>query len=136
MVKTLHIKNDIGQLSLLNRFLEKSMREYGLDSAVFMNLKLAVEETVVNIISYAYPGKRGKKITIRLEQDINRLTVVITDTGIAFDPTGGKKPDISLPLEERPIGGLGTFLVKQMMTDVSYTRSGNKNILTMIKKID
>jgi anti-sigma regulatory factor (Ser/Thr protein kinase) len=136
MVKTLHIKNDIGQLSLLNRFLEESMREYGLDSAVFMNLKLAVEETVVNIISYAYPGKKKERITIRLKHDTGRLTVVITDTGIAFDPTNSKKPDISLPLEERPIGGLGTFLVRQMMTDVSYTRSDNKNILTMIKKID
>jgi anti-sigma regulatory factor (Ser/Thr protein kinase) len=136
MVKTLHIKNDIEQLNLLNQFLEESMREFGLDSAVFMNLKLATEEAVVNIISYAYPGKREERITIRLKHDISRLTVVITDTGIAFDPTGGKKPDISLSLEERPIGGLGTFLVRQMMTAVSYTRSGNKNILTMIKKID
>jgi anti-sigma regulatory factor (Ser/Thr protein kinase) len=134
MAKTLHIKNDIEQLSLLNQFLEESMREFGLDSAVFRNLKLATEEAVVNIISYAYPGKKEEKITICLERNINRLTVVITDTGIAFDPTGEEKPDISLPLEERPIGGLGTFLVGQMMTNVSYTRLGNKNILTMIKE--
>jgi anti-sigma regulatory factor (Ser/Thr protein kinase) len=136
MVKTLHIKNNIGQLSLLNQFLEESMQEPGPDSAAFMNLKLAIEETIVNIISYAYPGKKEESITIRLEHNANRLAVVITDTGIAFDPTGKKEPDISLPLEERPIGGLGTFLVRQLMTKVSYTRSGNKNILTMIKEID
>lgn len=127
----------MGQLSLLNQFLEESMQEYGLEGAARMNLKLAIEEAVVNIISYAYPGKKEENITVSLEHGINRLTVVITDAGIAFDPTDKKKdPDLSLPLEERPIGGLGTFLLRQLMTDVSYTRSGNKNILTMIKETD
>jgi anti-sigma regulatory factor (Ser/Thr protein kinase) len=101
-----------------------------------MNLKLAVEEAVVNIISYAYPGKEEESISVSLEHGINHLAVVITDTGIAFDPTGKKEPDLSLPLEERPIGGLGTFLLRQLMTNVSYTRLGNKNILTMIKETD
>lgn len=136
MVKTLHIKNDLEQLSLLNEFLEESMLEFGLDDAVFLNLKLAIEEAVVNIILYAYPGKKEKKIEIRLEYNMGRLAVIITDTGIAFDPTSKKEPDVSLPLEERPIGGLGTYLVKQLMTEVSYNRSGGKNILTMIKEID
>jgi anti-sigma regulatory factor (Ser/Thr protein kinase) len=135
MIKELHIKNDIKQLSLLDGFLKESIWEFGLDDVVFMNLKLAIEETVVNIISYAYPGKREERITICLEYSINRLVVVITDTGITFDPTSLKRPDISLPLEDRPIGGLGTFLVRQLMTNVSYTRMDNKNILTMIKEI-
>lgn len=136
MVKTINIKNNLGELKLLNEFLEQSMKAFGLDEAVFMNLKLAIEEAVVNIISYAYPGKTDKKINIRMKYSNKQLKVTLTDTGIPFDPTSKQEPDISLPLEERPIGGLGTFLLKQLMTDVSYTRLGNKNVLTMIKEMD
>lgn len=136
MRKSLTITNDIGQLVCLNEFLHRMAGEFELEESVVMNLKLAVEEAVVNIISYAYPGKKDEKIQIEVTYASKRITVVITDSGIPFDPTAGQEPDLSLPLEERPIGGLGTYLVRQLMTDVHYARSGNKNILTMIKYID
>jgi anti-anti-sigma factor len=136
MVKTLHITNDMEQLSLLHKFMEESLPDIRPDSALFMNLKLAMEEAVVNIILYAYPGEKDKEITVCLKRAANRLTVVITDCGLAFDPTAKKEPDLSLPLDERPVGGLGTFLLKRLMTNVSYLRAGNKNILTMIKELD
>ncbi|WP_280744391.1 MULTISPECIES: ATP-binding protein [unclassified Parabacteroides] len=123
------------QIHVLNHFIEESMTDFGLNETTSMNIKLALEEAVVNIISYAYPGEKNKKIHIRLEYDNNRLTIVVTDTGVPFDPTEMKEPDISSPLEERPIGGLGTYLVKQLMTEVCYQRTDNKNILTLIKEI-
>ncbi len=135
MTKSIDIRNEINELNRLNDFLEQSMSGLGLNEMLFMNLKLAIEEVVVNTITYGYPEKKKDFINIRLEYDVNRLKVVITDSGIAFDLTSKKEPDVSLPLEERPIGGLGTYLVKQLMTEVSYKRDGNRNILTMIKDI-
>ena len=136
MKRTLAIKNDIGQLTYLNDFLQQFASEAKLDQPACMNFRLAIEEAVVNVISYAYPGEKDKEITISAEYDAQKIKVEITDSGIAFDPTSKQTPDTSLPLEERPVGGLGIFLVKQLMTEVTYCRSGNKNILTMIKDLD
>ncbi|MDR1556579.1 MAG: ATP-binding protein [Tannerellaceae bacterium] len=135
MAETLHIKNEISQLTHLDEFLLQSTGSLDLNPGIRMNLKLAIEEAVVNVILYAYPGETDKDIFIHLEHSEKEVCIVITDYGIAFDPTDGEKPDILLPLEKRPVGGLGTFLIKQLMTKVSYCRTGNKNVLTMIKKI-
>jgi anti-sigma regulatory factor (Ser/Thr protein kinase) len=119
----------------LHEFIRQATEEFNLSLSVDMNLKLAIEEAVVNVILYAYPGETDKDIFISFDADREGLTICITDYGIAFDPTAMKAPDITLPLEQRPVGGLGAYLVKQLMTKVSYTRSGDKNILTLIKKI-
>ena len=124
------------QLTCLNEFLQEFASEASLDGSASINIRLAIEEAVVNIISYAYPGEQDGEIAISAEQDAQRVRVTIADSGIAFDPTTKQAPDISLPLEERPIGGLGTFLFKQLMTEVTYCRSGDKNILTMTKDLD
>ncbi|MDR1938437.1 MAG: ATP-binding protein [Tannerellaceae bacterium] len=135
MAEPLHIKNEINQLAKVNEYLRQTVRALGLSSSARTSLKLAVEEAVVNAILYAYPGETDKDIFICLEHNEDKVTVVITDYGLAFDLTAREEPDVSLPLEERPIGGLGTFLVKQLMTEVSYRRIGNKNVLTMVKLI-
>lgn len=136
MKKALTIKNDIKQLPCIYEFLQETAHEAGIEESICMNIRLAVEEAVVNVISYAYPDEKDKNIDISIEQTNGDIIITITDSGIPFDPTAKQDPDILLPLEERPIGGLGTFLVKQLMTDVSYTRSGGKNILTMTKKMN
>jgi anti-sigma regulatory factor (Ser/Thr protein kinase) len=135
MAELLHIKNEINQLTRLNEYIRQTTEMLNLSPSVQMNLKLAVEEAVVNVILYAYPGEIDKDIFISLEHNKEKVTVVITDYGIAFDPTTGKEPDITLPLEKRPAGGMGTFLIKQLMTRFSYRRTENKNILTLIKQI-
>ena len=76
-----------------------------------------------------------KRQGIDMGCDDGLLKIVITDNGIPFNPLETREPDITLPLEERPIGGLGIFLVKQLMTDVRYDRSEGKNRLTMTKEI-
>jgi anti-sigma regulatory factor (Ser/Thr protein kinase) len=99
-------------------------------------LRLAVEEAVTNVILYAYPGRTGQPISIRFEAEAQRVKVVICDSGIPFDPTRLVPPDLKLPLESRPIGGLGTFLLKELMSEVQYRREGDRNILTLIKTIN
>jgi len=135
MVKELNIVNDIGQLSIVRDMMKSISSQCKWPERISMSLNLALEEAITNVILYAYPGKKNKKITIRFEVSGGILMIVITDTGIPFDPTKKEKPDLSLPLHERPIGGLGIHLVKEMMTDVRYTRSGDKNVLTMIKNM-
>lgn len=94
-------------------------------------LRLIVEEIVANIVLYAYPQGEDGGMTICAEKDEEGLTLTFTDCGIAFNPLEKEDPDTSLSADERPIGGLGIFLVKQMAKDVKYTRSGMSNTLTV-----
>lgn len=137
MQKTLTITNDIGELGVMNRFLEEAGAAYGWNEAVTMSLNLVMEEAVSNVIFYAYEqGEKGKTIDISVAYEAPQLTVTVSDTGRLFDPTLRKDPDISLPADERPVGGLGIFLIKRIMDEVLYRREGNRNVLVMKKKID
>ena len=135
MTNTLYIKNELEQLTRLYAFLDRQAGVYKLEELLSMQIKLALEEAVTNVILYAYPDKKDLDIRIDMSCENKRLTIVITDTGIAFNPLERQEPDLTLSLEERPIGGLGIFLVKQLMTEVTYSHSDGKNILTMTKDI-
>lgn len=136
MQKTLCIENDIKELDRINDFLEVVDEEFLLPSAFRMKLNLVLEEAVSNIIFYAYkPGEKGCSINIVVSYDKGWLTLMLIDSGIAFDPTKRENPDITLSADERPIGGLGIFLIKQIMDEVSYRREKKQNVLIMKKKI-
>ena len=135
MTNTLIIKNELEQLTRLYAFLDRQAVAYGLEELQLMQVKLALEEAVTNVILYAYPDKKDQDIRIDMSYENKRLTIVITDTGTDFNPLERQEPDLTLSLEERPIGGLGIYLVKQLMTEVTYSRSAGKNILTMTKDL-
>ena len=84
---------------------------------------------------YAYPGKTGQDIRIQAHTEGHSLLLTLTDSGIPFDPTKVKSADVTLPAEERPIGGLGIFLIKSLMTEMRYQYKEGKNILTLVKTI-
>ena len=98
-------------------------------------IRLAVEEAVVNVIDYAYPVGIEGDVTIRVMSDGKVLHTQIIDTGVAFDPTAMQKADTSLSAEDRKIGGLGILLVREQMDSINYERTDGKNILTLIKKL-
>ncbi len=135
MQKTLRIKNDIHELSTVSRFLEEAGEEWGLGTAFMMSLNLVVEEAVSNIIFYAYKGEVRDAVDISLVREGGELVVTLVDHGVAFDPTLRNDPDITLSVEDRPIGGLGIFLVKKIMDEVSYRRVDDRNIFVMKKRI-
>jgi anti-sigma regulatory factor (Ser/Thr protein kinase) len=118
----------------LSEFVETVCEEKGLDMALTMNLNLALEEAVVNVMSYAYPDSQGD-VKVDIMIDDQKVVSTLTDSGIPFDPTQKGDVDTTLPAEERPIGGLGIHLVKQIMDKVSYQYVGNQNILTLEKNI-
>jgi len=98
-----------------------------------MPINLALEEAVSNVMLYAYPGTSGKVLVECDKSD--KLVFTITDSGIPFDPTQQEDPDVTQSAEDRPIGGLGIFLVRQIMDDIRYERKDDKNILTLTKHI-
>jgi sigma-B regulation protein RsbU (phosphoserine phosphatase) len=136
ITRKLVLPNDIATIPQLNEFIDTVAEEVGLDMSLTMSLNLAIEEAVVNVMDYAYSeGQRGD-VDIEVTADQQWLTFVISDTGIAFDPTAKEDVDTTLSAEERPIGGLGIFLVHQLMDAIDYKREGNKNVLTLRKKRD
>ena len=133
--RRLVLPNDIETIPQLNEFIDLVAEEVGLDMSLTMSLNLAMEEAVVNVMDYAYPDSQKGNVDIEVTADQEWMTFVITDTGIAFDPTTKEDADTTLSAEERPIGGLGIFLVRQLMDDINYKREGNKNVLTLRKKL-
>ena len=99
-----------------------------------MQIDVAIEEIFVNIAHYAYPSGDGEAV-IQIESDETNKTVSITfiDQGTPYDPLKNADPDITLAAEDRPIGGLGVFMVKKSMDDVSYEYKDNSNRLTLKK---
>ena len=135
-VKTrrLTIKNEVDELTKLPEFVETFCEEAGVDMALVASLNLAIEEAATNVVLYAYQEGTGL-IDIDALVTPHYLQFVITDKGVPFDPTQQEDADITLSAEERPIGGLGIFLVRQIMDSVKYERVDNKNVLTLRKSL-
>ena len=136
-MKTKHIviDNQIGELSFLAEEIEKLAEEWNLPMALAMNINLVIEEAVSNIIFYAFADNEKHEIKISISLNIDKLLIEIADNGLPFNPMLQQEPDITLPLKERPVGGLGIFLITQIMDEVSYVRQKNQNILTLNKSI-
>ena len=135
MEYSLTLHNDVQELSLLTAFIDAISEENGIDMMESMNINLSVEEAVVNVMKYAYQKGTTGEVRINATAADGLLTIAITDDGAPFDPSQKEDPDVSLPVEERPIGGLGIFLVRQLMDSVAYQRADGKNILTLTKII-
>ena len=135
MKKVLVIKNEVAELERLAIFIEQVAEESNLDPETTMNLNLALEEVVSNVILYAYPQKMGEDITITAQLDGGTLVFTITDKGEEFDPTKVEEADVTLDAGDRQIGGLGIFIVRNIMNEVTYQRLEGKNILTLKKNI-
>ena len=98
-----------------------------------MQLAVAVEEIFVNIASYAYEGKQGSAV-VNIKADAHKAAISFADSGFPYDPLQKEDPNIEQAAEDRPIGGLGVFLVKEMCDEVHYERRNDMNILTLVKK--
>ena len=135
MRKSIVLPNDINEVPRLTAFVDAVCEAVGLNPTVTMQMNLAIEEAVVNVMNYAYPrGKKGDVTIEALSNDV-RLKFVIIDSGTPFDPTVHADVDTTLSAQERPIGGLGIHLVRQMMDSINYERVNNLNVLTLRKKL-
>ncbi|MBR5542406.1 MAG: ATP-binding protein [Bacteroides sp.] len=136
MEKKLVLKNEISEISKLATFIEELGEELDLAPDLVFNLNLVLEEAVSNVIFYAYPKEEQQEIFLTATMSDNNLVFVLTDSGKEFDPTQAPDADITLSAEEREIGGLGIFLIRQIMNMVEYQRIDGKNVLTLGKHLN
>ena len=136
MKRELTIKNDESELMKVSGFVEEIVDELGLDMELAMNLQLVLEEMVSNVIFYAYPEGTSSEITLVAESDGKELTFLLSDKGEAFDPTLKQDVDVDVNPMDREQGGLGIFIVKNIMNEVTYQRLEGKNLLTMKKYLN
>ncbi len=132
--ENLTLNNKVSEISKLNAFVQSATAALNMEKGLANRIKLAVEEAVTNIIDYAYPNGIEGSIDITIEADENRICFIITDSGAEFDPTGVSKADTTLSVDDRPIGGLGVFLVRNLMDSINYERTDGKNVLRMEKR--
>lgn len=133
--RSITLDNDVSQVTELNRFVQSVTEDLQLDKALSKRIKLAVEEVVVNIMEYAYiPDIKGQ---VRVEAMANdkRLRFILTDSGHPFDPTSVSRADTTLTVEDRPIGGLGILLVRNLMDTINYERIEGHNVLRIEKRL-
>jgi len=128
------IRADLEEIQRVSEMIEKCMKTHGWEDDALLDVQLAVEEAVTNTILHGYDGRSGT-ISIRIETSPHHISVEIADDAPAFDPLSVPDPDISGEIEDRQIGGLGIFLIRRVMDEVSYRYEKNKNILVMEKKI-
>ena len=135
MEKSIILANDISEISRLYEFVEEVGNDFELSPDIVFNLNLVIEEAVVNIINYAYPKEEHESIYLSARMHEGSIVLVLTDTGKEFDPTAAPEADVTLSADDRQIGGLGIFLIRQIMNEVKYERIEGKNVLTLEKKL-
>jgi sigma-B regulation protein RsbU (phosphoserine phosphatase) len=133
--RSITLPNDVQVVPRLTDYVDEVCETLNFDMNTTMTMNLAIEEAVVNVMNYAYPKGTMGDVNIEAESNQEWLTFIISDKGIPFDPTIKKEVDITLPAEERSIGGLGIHLVRQIMDSISYERKDGTNILTLKKKL-
>jgi serine/threonine-protein kinase RsbW len=135
MEKSIILANDIAEIGKLAQFIEEIGEDFSLSPDIVFNLNLVLEEAVVNVINYAYPKEEHQSIYLSAKLLEDSIVFVLTDTGLEFDPTKAPDADITLSADDRPIGGLGIFLIRQIMNQVKYERIDGKNVLTLEKRL-
>ena len=135
MRRSIVLPNDVQEVPKLTAFVDAVCEAVGFNSTLTMKMNLAIEEAVVNVMNYAYPrGTKGDVTIEALSNDV-RLKFTIIDSGTPFDPTGHSDVDTTLSAQDRPIGGLGIHLVRNIMDSINYERIDNLNVLTLRKKL-
>ena len=135
MRSSIVLVNNTQEIPRLTAFVNEVCESLGIDETLTLQINVAVEEAVANVIKYAYPlGKRGD-VAVEAAWDDAYLKLTITDSGKPFDPTVQSEIDTTLPAKERNIGGLGIHIVRKVMDSINYEHRGNFNVLTLTKKI-
>lgn len=136
-MREMDIAATLENLDTVMAFVDQQLEEVGCSMKAQMQIDIAVEEVYVNIAHYAYNPEVGG-VTIRIQIEEEPLAVILTfiDKGKPYDPLAKEDPDVTLAAEDRQIGGLGIFMVKKSMDNVSYEYNEGRNILTLKKNLE
>src|SRR5262249_20363293 len=120
------LKNKVSNIDGVNQTLRECVQSHGVASKVILALNLALGEILTNMITYGYTDNREHEVKVRLSAQRGEVSVEIEDDGQPFNPLEAPEPDITKPLEERNIGGLGIHLVRKLMDSLEYKRQGER----------
>lgn len=135
-MKRLVIEASDKNLDQVLAFVEEQLDALNCPAKTKIQINVAVEELFVNIARYAYdPAVGTAEVKVSVKNDPLTVEITFIDEGKPYDPLAKSDPDVTLSAEERPIGGLGIYLVKKNMDDVRYQYVGGRNILTIQKKL-
>jgi anti-sigma regulatory factor (Ser/Thr protein kinase) len=129
------LKNDVAELEKVMAFVTDLCARNSIPPETEYDLNLALDEMVTNVAKHAYPEGGEHNFTLQITASPEEFVARIEDDGVEFNPTAHPTPNLDASLEERKEGGLGIFLVRQIMTTVDYQRVGGKNIVTLRKKL-
>ncbi len=132
---TLVLKNDASELERVMTYVSELCQQMSIPPDVEYDLNLALDEIIINVAKHAYPQGEEHNFTVQVALDSREFVARIEDDGKEFNPTEYPEPDLDAPLEERKEGGLGIYLVRQIMTSINYQRVGGKNVVTLRKKL-
>jgi serine/threonine-protein kinase RsbW len=133
---TMRWQADVDQLGAIRDFVAEASRSLGAGERAVLDLQLAVDEICSNSVRHGYGGREGQ-IEVTVERTGQSIEVVIRDWGRAFDPAQVPQPALDIPLEQRSLGGLGLYLVRQVMDDVRFEFDEDRgNSVTMVKRLD
>ncbi len=126
-----------GQSSLLE--LEEAVDDFAAEQTwppkLLFQLKLMLEEVVLNVINHGYGGETGRSLDIEIDSSADTVTIVVSDTARPYNPlVEAPEPDLGSDIEDRLVGGLGVHMVRTIADEVSYARNGDRNCLTIIKR--
>jgi len=131
----IRLRNNFGELAALREKLKEFCESQSLPQSGIFAVMLSLDELVTNIISYAWEDKLEHSISIRARCGGGVVEIEVEDDGKPFNPLEYAPPDLSSPIEERHIGGLGIHLIQTYMDEISYKREGGVNCLLMRKRV-
>jgi serine/threonine-protein kinase RsbW/sigma-B regulation protein RsbU (phosphoserine phosphatase) len=132
----LDVINDVAELPHVVDAIDALCATGTVSEAAAFAVKVALDEVLMNVIHHGHTDGGRHHVHIRLEADAERVRLEVSDDGRPFDPLAAPPPDTGAPLPERPVGGLGIHLVRQLMDEVTYQRAGDRNVLVMTKRAE
>jgi anti-sigma regulatory factor (Ser/Thr protein kinase) len=129
----LEIINDLKEVSVVIAEFESFCLKHNVENTAVQKMNVVLDEIINNIINYGYPQEEERLISVKITIENSSMTLIITDDGVAFNPFSIDKPDLSLSLEDRPIGGVGLHIVKNLMDSYAYERVSDRNIVEIVK---
>jgi serine/threonine-protein kinase RsbW len=126
------LANNVGEIRRVNAALADFLGEEGAPMRVINRVRLVIEELVVNVVRYAYDDQKPHRIDVDVRTEPRRVVVTVEDDGRPFDPREAPPPPLHVPVETRPKGGLGIFLVKSLSNKMTYSRHDDRNRVRVV----
>jgi serine/threonine-protein kinase RsbW len=126
---------ELGDVARVHAAFAQFAEAHAVPAAVRRSMNVVLDELLANTVTYGLADQVGGSVTVDVELHRDRLAITLTDDGKRFDPFGRAAPDTTLSVEDRPIGGLGIHLVRQLVDEVSYHRHGDHNVVVLVKRL-